>query len=100
MDFSGRVLLLTGASGGIGAAIAQLFYQAGASVLLADVHEAAVRELARALDPSGTRTEASKSDASRPEDDTAAVKLSLEPFGKIDFRCQAPRSTKISRSSR
>ena len=51
MDFSGRVLLLTGASGGIGAAIAQLFYERGASVLLADVKESAVRDLARALDP-------------------------------------------------
>jgi 3-oxoacyl-[acyl-carrier protein] reductase len=85
MDFAGRVLLLTGASGGIGAAIAQLFYQAGASVLLADVQEAPVRELARALDPSGKRTESIKYDASRPDDATAAVRLCLERFGKIDF---------------
>ena len=85
MDFSARVLLLTGASGGIGAAIAQLFYQAGASVLLADVQEAPVRELARALDPSGKRTESIKYDASRPDDATAAVRLCLERFGKIDF---------------
>jgi 3-oxoacyl-[acyl-carrier protein] reductase len=85
MDFSGRVLLLTGAGGGIGAAIAQLFRNAGASVLLADVQGAPVRELARTLDPSGQRTESIKYDASRPDDATAAVRPCLERFGKIDF---------------
>lgn len=85
MDFSGRVLLLTGASGGIGTAIAQLFHRAGASILLADIHEAAVRELARSLDPGGERIEAMTYDASRAEDAAAAVRLCLDRFGKIDF---------------
>jgi 3-oxoacyl-[acyl-carrier protein] reductase len=85
MDFSGRVLLLTGASGGIGAAIARRFHECGANVLLADVNESAVRGLATALDPLGSRVEAIKYDASRPEDADAAVRVCMNRFGKIDF---------------
>jgi len=85
MDFSGRVLLLTGASGGIGQAIAQVFHEAGASVLLADISENAVCEVARSIDAAGVRTEAMKYDASRAEDAAAAVRLCLDRFGRLDF---------------
>jgi NAD(P)-dependent dehydrogenase (short-subunit alcohol dehydrogenase family) len=40
-DFSKRVLLLTGAGGGIGRAVAQEFIAAGARVVLADLDEKA-----------------------------------------------------------
>lgn len=36
-DFSGQVVLLTGGSGGIGSATAQLFMEAGAAVIVADL---------------------------------------------------------------
>ncbi len=85
IDFSDRVLLLTGAGGGIGRAIAQVFHEAGASVLLADIREDAAREVARSMDPAGTRTLAMKYDAGRAKDAEAAVRACLERFGRLDY---------------
>jgi NAD(P)-dependent dehydrogenase (short-subunit alcohol dehydrogenase family) len=42
-NFSGQVALVTGASAGIGLATAKAFAQAGASVVLADLNEGALR---------------------------------------------------------
>ena len=81
-DFSGRVLLLTGASGGIGRAIARAFYRAGAAMVLADLRQESLDELVREL---GERAVALRYDASAPEDATAAVALCLQRFGRLDF---------------
>ena len=48
-DLSGRKALITGASGGIGAAIAQTLYAQGAIVGLSGTREAALQELAESL---------------------------------------------------
>jgi 3-oxoacyl-[acyl-carrier protein] reductase len=55
IDFQGQVLVLTGAAGGIGRAIARRFLDAGARVVLSDVDGAALTELAGDLDPAGER---------------------------------------------
>ncbi|MGE0212669.1 MAG: SDR family NAD(P)-dependent oxidoreductase [Parvibaculaceae bacterium] len=83
-DFEGRCLLLTGASGGIGKAIAELFHEKGASLVLADRDQAAVEALARKLDPGGERVAAMAMDAARPEDARRAVELAMERFGRLD----------------
>lgn len=84
-DFSDRALLLTGASGGIGRAIAQTFHAAGASILLADNRSEEAGDLARSLDPSSKRAVAMTYDASRSADAAAAVRLCLDRFGRLDF---------------
>ena len=84
-DFSGRVLLLTGASGGIGRAIAQAFHARGASLLLADLRDDGLQDLARDLEGQGGQVVATRYDAGRPEDASAAVALCLERFGRVDF---------------
>jgi NAD(P)-dependent dehydrogenase (short-subunit alcohol dehydrogenase family) len=43
LDFSGKVALVTGAAAGMGLATAQAFAEAGASVVLADFKEDAVK---------------------------------------------------------
>lgn len=85
MDFSGRVLLLTGASGGIGGAIARVFHGAGASVVLADLFEEHAFSLAQALDPSQERITTLHYDAADPVDAETAVSICLERFGRLDF---------------
>ena len=84
-DFAGRALLLTGASGGIGRAIAGLFHGAGAKVLLADLHEPDVARLASSLDPTGKSAIAMKYDASRSDSAEAAVKACIAGFGRLDY---------------
>ncbi|CAN5897709.1 SDR family oxidoreductase [soil metagenome] len=45
-DFTGRRILLTGAANGFGAAMATLFHAAGARLVLADIEEQALAEVA------------------------------------------------------
>lgn len=85
IDFRGRVLLLTGAGGGIGRAIARAFGDAGASMLLADLQQGHVDDLARSIDSTGERVVAMAFDASRAGDADAAVEMCLDRFGRLDF---------------
>ncbi len=54
-DFKDKVLVLTGANGGIGREVAKLFYANGAKLLLADVDKQSLASFAQLLDPSGQR---------------------------------------------
>ena len=54
-DFQNRVLLLTGANGGIGREVAKLFYANGAQLVLTDLDHDALASFASQLDPTGTR---------------------------------------------
>ena len=49
IDLSGRVVLVTGAAGGIGSATARTIHAAGATVVIHDVSEAPLRTLAEGL---------------------------------------------------
>ena len=84
-DFKRRVLLVTGAGGGIGSATAAYFHACGAHVLLGDVNEGAAANVARSLDPSGKRVQAMRYDASRSQDAKALVDAYISRFGRLDF---------------
>lgn len=83
IDLSGRVLLLTGAAGGIGTAVAQMFREAGARLVLAD--RAAPATLAHALDPSGTAVMAAACDVTDSAAVDALVAAAMVRFGRIDI---------------
>ncbi len=83
-DFSGRTLLLTGATGGIGREIALLFNAAGANLVLLDLDEQGLRTTAEALDPSGETVAYMKMDASSPADIDDALDLAHRRFGSLD----------------
>jgi 3-oxoacyl-[acyl-carrier protein] reductase len=84
-DFSQRVLLLTGANGGIGRAIAQEFLEAGANLVLADINAEGAAAFAGVLDSSGRRAVAIGLDAGNAGDLERAVKLCLDRFGRLDY---------------
>ena len=84
-DFKDRVLLVTGAGGGIGGATAAYFHACGARVMMADINEAAVVALARSLDPSAQQVRAQRYDASQSADAQALVQACLSAFGRLDF---------------
>ncbi|WP_282374895.1 SDR family NAD(P)-dependent oxidoreductase [Pseudomonas sp. PS01302] len=84
-DFKDRVLLLTGANGGIGRAVAKMFYQYGASMVLADLDAQGLEAFGKTIDPSGARVKTIKMDAADAEDSDKSVQLAVDSFGGIDF---------------
>ncbi len=77
----GKVAIVTGAAQGTGAAIARLFVEEGARVVLADVKDDQGRELTRALGPAAGFVHL---DVTRTEDWQAGVARTLEQFGGVD----------------
>jgi 3-oxoacyl-[acyl-carrier protein] reductase len=63
-DLSGKVALVTGATGGIGGAIAKALHAQGATVVLSGTREAALQDLAQTLGERTYAVAASLSDAS------------------------------------
>ena len=76
-----KVVIVTGAAGGIGSAAAQLFIQEGARVLLVDVAEAPLQDLASRL---GSRASAVAADVSSAKDTERYVNEALARFGGLD----------------
>jgi 3-oxoacyl-[acyl-carrier protein] reductase len=79
------VLLLTGANGGIPRAVARLFHELGASLVLSDLDAAGLGDFGAELDPSGGRIATLPGDATRSADSDAAVALARTRFGGLDF---------------
>jgi 3-oxoacyl-[acyl-carrier protein] reductase len=83
-DFSGKVVLVTGAAQGIGAAIAQAFKEAGAIPWLADIDQQGVEAAARTIDGAWTALDLSNTDATN-----AMVRDVLANHERIDVLVHA-----------
>lgn len=82
MLLENKIVLLTGAASGIGAAAAALFARQGAKLALVDVNAAALKEVAASLDPDKVVTIAgSVADESVNQE---AVARCVERFGGVD----------------
>lgn len=84
-EFNGRVLLLTGANGGIGREIAKQFYQAGAHLLLTDLDINGLNKFAETLKDGPGKVVCMRMDSNSTQDADEAVRLAKEQFGGIDF---------------
>ncbi|WP_299618533.1 SDR family oxidoreductase [uncultured Tateyamaria sp.] len=80
-DMTGKTVLITGASRGIGADTARVFATAGANVALVARGADAIIELAAEI---GTQAIALPCDVSRYEDVAGAVEKTAEHFGGLD----------------
>ncbi|OJH44661.1 3-oxoacyl-ACP reductase FabG [Paracoccus sp. SM22M-07] len=80
-DLTGKTALVTGASGGIGGAIATALHGAGATVALSGTREAPLRELADSL---GDRAHVVLANLGDPESVAALPKAAAEAMGGID----------------
>jgi 3-oxoacyl-[acyl-carrier protein] reductase len=81
-DLSGQNAVVTGASGGIGGAIARALHAQGAKVLLAGTREAALNALAAEL---GERAHILTADLSQPDEPERLVKEAEAALGQIDI---------------
>jgi len=81
-DLSGKCALVTGASGGIGAAIARALHAAGATVGLSGTREEPLRALAAEL---GTRAYVLPCNLSDPAAVEALPKQAIEAMGAVDI---------------
>ena len=81
MELNGKRALITGAAGGIGRAIAELFEQRGATLMLADIDAAAVQEVASQI---GGDTHAVGCDVTDSSEVKAAVNRAVAELGGLD----------------
>ena len=81
----GKVALITGASSGLGKAVALQFAQAGVKVILNARRTDRLQELVTQIQQAGGEAIAVAGDASRMETAESAVQKGIAQFGQIDF---------------
>jgi NAD(P)-dependent dehydrogenase (short-subunit alcohol dehydrogenase family) len=81
----GRVGIVTGASRGIGRAIALGFAQEGTNTVICSRHLADVERVAEEAQALGARALAVEADVSKEEDVNKMVKKAIDEFGKVDI---------------
>ncbi|MCU0319796.1 MAG: SDR family oxidoreductase [Flavobacteriales bacterium] len=84
MDLKNKVALVTGAGSGIGEAVALLFAQHGARLVLTDVDMAGCERVANAVKAAGAEAITVRNDVSVATECEAAVAAALKAFGRLD----------------
>jgi 3-hydroxybutyrate dehydrogenase len=84
LDFTGKVVLITGAAGGIGKETAKLFYQEGATLSLVDVSEEALNKAIQELNFQHGRYTTIVADVSNEDQVKNYVQKTVDTYGKID----------------
>jgi NAD(P)-dependent dehydrogenase (short-subunit alcohol dehydrogenase family) len=79
-----QVIVITGASSGIGLATARRAAEAGAAVVLAARNEAALREVCEAINAEGGRALTVVADVGDPEDVARIARAAIARFGGFD----------------
>ena len=83
-NIENKVVLITGASSGIGQATAELVAEKGAKIVLAARRENRLQELADKIKKAGGQAIYQVTDVTNPEDNKKLVQYAKENFGKID----------------
>jgi NAD(P)-dependent dehydrogenase (short-subunit alcohol dehydrogenase family) len=89
MSFSGKTVIVTGASSGIGRASAEAFGHEGASVLLVGRQAAVLAEVEAVIRGSGARAATCAVDLTAADAPASVVNAAIESFGQIDVLVNA-----------
>jgi len=84
MDFNHRVVIVTGAAGNLGRAVAEIFANRGASVVLVDLREQALVDAFGAASEHRLFAPANLLEQAQAD---AVVKQAIDRFGRIDVLC-------------
>jgi glucose 1-dehydrogenase len=88
IDLKGKVAIVTGGSGGIGAATVLAFAEAGANVVITYIaNETGAKELVQQAEALGVKAMDIKTDVSNIVDLTTMVNTTVATFGRIDVLC-------------
>ena len=82
LDIRDSVAVITGGSGGIGAALAEYWIKSGGKVLLADISEEALKRTKNRI---GGDIEVMVCDVTKEADNSRLADLAIEKFGKINL---------------
>ena len=84
MDFKGKNVMITGATRGIGLALAEAFAADGANLAVCGTHEEALKSAAEKLAGFGVKVYTQKVNVSRAEDCDAFVANAVKELGSLD----------------
>src|SRR5947209_7878698 len=80
----GKVVIITGASSGIGEASARLLARRGAKVVLGAQREENLQRIASQIESDGGQAACRKLDVTQPADNEAIVRFAADRFGGVD----------------
>ena len=86
-DVGGKVVCLTGAASGIGAATAKVLGAAGARIVAVDLDEGGAAKTADEITSAGGEAVAASCNVATKAEVDAAVDLAVERFGRLDAMC-------------
>lgn len=85
MNFNDKVVIITGAAGGIGATTARLFAEKGAKLVLVDLDQGGLQELVRTLNLPKDSCLIKTANVANEEEVKAYAKEAVAKYGKIDI---------------
>ena len=86
----GKVAIVTGASSGIGAAVALLLAKEGAAVCVADINEEAGNKVAAEINKGGGEALFVRADVGKAAQVKRMIERTEKAFGRLDFCTTTP----------
>src|SRR5437763_5939023 len=88
-DFAGKSVIVTGATSGIGRAVARRFAESSADVIAIGRNEVALREVKSEIISAGGQSLTIEADVTSADDMRGAVEKALDTFGRVDVLVNA-----------